>query len=69
METNDNQLSQNEDNFVEKKESKILTFIKKHWVILFLIVVIIIILLWAVTKIQMVENRSLREKEQLVNLY
>ena len=30
---------------------------------------IIILLLWAVIKIQIVENRSLKEKEQLINLY
>jgi len=69
METNDKQLSRNEENFEEKKESKILTFVKKHWFVLFLIVVIIIILLWAVSKIKIVENRSIKEKEQLVNLY
>lgn len=69
METNDKQLSRNIENFEEKKESKILTFLKKHWFVFFLIVVIIILLLWAVIKIQIIENRSLKEKEQLVNLY
>lgn len=56
METNDEQ-------------HKILTFVKKHWFVFVLIVVIIILLLWAVIKIRVVENRSLKEKEQLVNLY
>ncbi len=69
METNDKQLSQNKVNFDEKKESKILTFLKKHWFVFFLIVVIITILLWAIIKIQIVEKRSLKEKEQLVNTY
>jgi len=69
METNDKQLSRNEENFEEKKESKILTFLKKHWFVFVLIVVIIILFLWAVIKIQIVENRSIKEKEQLVNLY
>ena len=69
METNDKQLSRNEENFEEKKESKILTFLKKHWFVFVLIVVIIVLLLWAVIKIQIVENRSVKEKEQLVNLY
>lgn len=65
METNDKQLPQNE----EKKESKILRFLKKHWFVFFLIIAIIILILWAVIKIQIVENRSIEEKEQLVNFY
>lgn len=69
METNDKQQVQNAENFEEKKENKILTFVKKYWFVFFLIVVIIIILLWAVIKIQIIENRSLKEKEQLVKLY
>lgn len=56
METNDEQ-------------HKVLTIVKKHWFVFVLIVVIIILLLWAVIKIRIVENRSLKEKEQLVNLY
>ncbi|MBW8331408.1 MAG: hypothetical protein K0M40_05255 [Prolixibacteraceae bacterium] len=69
METNDKQVSRNIENFEEKKESKILTFVKKHWFVFLLIVVIIVLLLWAVIKIQIVEKRSVKEKEQLVNLY
>lgn len=69
METNDKQLSRNMENSEEKKESKILTFLKKHKFVFSLIVLIIVILLWALIKIQMVEKRSLKEKEQLVNLY
>jgi hypothetical protein len=69
METNDKQLSRNEENFEVKKEDKILTFIKKHWVVFLHIAVIIILLLWAVIKIQLMEKRSANEKEQLVNLY
>ena len=69
MGTNDKQVSQNMENLEEKKESKILTFLKKHWFVFFLIVVIIILLLWAVIKIQIVEKRSVTEKAQLVNFY
>lgn len=69
METNDKQIVRNEKNSEEKKESRILTFVKKHKFVFFLIVVIISLLLWAVIKIQIVEKRSVKEKEQLVNLY
>lgn len=69
METNDKQLVRNEENSEVKKESKVLTFVKKHKFVFFLIVLIIILLLWAVIKIQIVEKRFLKEKEQLVNLY
>lgn len=69
METNDKQGSRNIENFEGKKESKILTLLKKHWFVFFLIAVIIVLLLWAVIKIQIVEKRSIKEKEQLVNLY
>ncbi len=69
METNDKQQSRNKENLVEKKESKILLFVKKHWFVFLLVAVIIIILLWAVIKIQIIEKRSATEKEQLVNLY
>ena len=51
------------------EQHKILTFVKKHWFVFVLIVVIIILLLWALIKIRIVENRSLKEKDQLVNLY
>lgn len=69
METNDKQLSRNIESFDEKKESKILTLLKKHWFVFSLVVVIIILFLWAFIKIQIVEKRSVKEKEQLVNLY
>jgi len=69
METNDKQLSRNKENLEEKKESKILLFVKKHWFVFLLVAVIIIILLWAVIKIQIIEKRSATEKEQLVNRY
>lgn len=69
METNDKQLVRNEENLEEKKESKVLTFVKKHKFVFSLIVLIIIILLWALIKIQIVEKRAVKEKEQLVNLY
>lgn len=69
METIDNQLQRKEESIEEKKESKILTYLKKHWFVFFLIVAIIILFLWAVIKIQIIENRSLTEKEQLVNIY
>lgn len=68
METNEQQPG-TEVNSKEKKESEILTFVKKHWFVFVLIVVIIILLLWALIKIRIVENRSLKEKDQLVNLY
>ena len=69
METNGIKKSRNQENFEEEKASKILTFVRKHWFVLVLIVVIIILLLWAVIKIRIIENRSLKEKEQLVNVY
>lgn len=69
METNDKQLTRNEEKIEEKKESKILAFLKQHWFVFSLIAVIIIILLWAVIKIQVIEKRSINEKEQLVTLY
>ena len=69
METNDKQLTRNEENIEGKKESKILTFLKKHWLVFSLIVAIVILFLWAVIKIQIIENRSSKEKEQLVNIY
>lgn len=69
METNDKHLPSNEENIEGKKESKILTFLKRHWFVFFLIVAIIIAILWAVIKINLVEKRSIEEKEQLANLY
>ncbi len=69
MKTNEKQQLRNEENSEEKKEGKILAFVKKHWFVFFLVAVIIIILLWAVIKIQIIEKRSATEKEQLVSLY
>lgn len=60
---------QDAENMEEKKESKILNFLKKHWFVFLLIVLAIIILLWAVIKIQIIEKRSSEEKKQLIDLY
>lgn len=69
METNDKQPSRNKETFEVKKEDKIITFVRKHWIVFLLIAAIIILFLWAVIKIQLIEKRSSNEKVQLVNLY
>ncbi len=69
MKTNDKLPSRNIDNFNENKENKESGFFKRHWFVISLLAVIVIIILWALIKVEIIQKRSVTEKEQLVALY